>query len=217
MADLVPPSRKHRHPYRGVCAANHKLRPAVTSLAIGNVRKRGEAVISGHAAEGCCDANRKSRSHDTSQRQRRSSWPGWGKNFRGLERARCVPTAGHQPADDLPVTHASRADRPGSVRRLEGEHQAGASDLEGGAHAGAAEAAVTPEITGVERHLVCSPSSDTSEPCVVLRIPRGAHGGWQARPVADGLQPQAASRGASPVGTASLPPTHHADCSPTRS
>ena len=51
-----------------------KLRRAVTSLAIGNVGKRQEAVTGGHggdghATEGCCDANpsHKPRSHDTSR------------------------------------------------------------------------------------------------------------------------------------------------------
>jgi hypothetical protein len=50
----------------------HKLRRAVTSLAIGNVGKRQEAVTGGHggdghATEGCCDAHQKLRSHDTSR------------------------------------------------------------------------------------------------------------------------------------------------------
>ena len=74
LADLVPPPRKHRHRYHGVFAPNHKLRQAVTSLAIGNVGKRQEAVTGGHggdghATEGCCDANpsHKPRSHDTSR------------------------------------------------------------------------------------------------------------------------------------------------------
>jgi len=74
LADLVPPPRKHRHRYHGVFAPNHKLRPAVTSLAIGNVGKRREAVTGGHAAGGpatggCCGANpnQKPRSHDTSR------------------------------------------------------------------------------------------------------------------------------------------------------
>ena len=74
LADLVPPPRKHRHRYHGVFAPNHKLRRAVTSLAIGNVGKRQEAVTGGHggdghATEGCCDANpsHKPRSHDTSR------------------------------------------------------------------------------------------------------------------------------------------------------
>jgi hypothetical protein len=58
----------------GVFAPNHKLRRAVTSLAIGNVGKRQEAVTGGHggdghATEGCCDANpsHKPRSRDTSR------------------------------------------------------------------------------------------------------------------------------------------------------
>jgi hypothetical protein len=50
-----------------VFAPNHKLRRAVTSLAIGNVGKRQEAVAGGHAAKGCCDARQKPRSHDTSR------------------------------------------------------------------------------------------------------------------------------------------------------
>jgi hypothetical protein len=75
LADLVPPPRRHRHRYHGVFAPNHKLRPAVTSLAIGNVGKRQEAATGGHtddgsATGGCCDANHathKPRSHDTSR------------------------------------------------------------------------------------------------------------------------------------------------------
>jgi hypothetical protein len=72
LADLVPPPRKHRHRYHGVFAPNHKLRRAVTALAIGNVGKRQEAATGGHAgtahaAEGCCDANQKPHSHDTSR------------------------------------------------------------------------------------------------------------------------------------------------------
>ena len=72
LADLVPPPRKHRHRYHGVFAPNHKLRTAVTALAIGNVGKPREAVAGGHAdggqpAEGCCDTQAKPRSHDTSR------------------------------------------------------------------------------------------------------------------------------------------------------
>ena len=71
LADLVPPPRKHRHRYHGVFAPNHKLRRAVTALAIGNIGKRGEAVAGGHAgnthATGCCDTQAKPRSHDTSR------------------------------------------------------------------------------------------------------------------------------------------------------
>ncbi len=53
-------------------APNHKLRRAVTALAIGNVGKRQEAVTGGHgggghATGGCCDAHHKPRSHDTSR------------------------------------------------------------------------------------------------------------------------------------------------------
>jgi len=72
LADLVPPPRKHRHRYHGVFAPNHKLRRAVTALAIGNIGKRREATTGGHAAggqptEGCCDTQAKPRSHDTSR------------------------------------------------------------------------------------------------------------------------------------------------------
>ncbi len=75
LADLVPPPRKHRHRYHGVFAPNHRLRKAVTPLAIGNVGKPGEAATGGHgsdghATEGCCDANhatQKPRWHDTSR------------------------------------------------------------------------------------------------------------------------------------------------------
>jgi hypothetical protein len=72
LADLVPPPRKHRHRYHGVFAPNHKLRKAVTALAIGNIGKRCDAATGGHATggqptEGCCDANQKPCSHDTSR------------------------------------------------------------------------------------------------------------------------------------------------------
>ena len=72
LADLVPPPRKHRHRYHGVFAPNHKLRRAVTGLAIGNIGKRCDAAAGrhgggGHATEGCCDANQKPRSHATSR------------------------------------------------------------------------------------------------------------------------------------------------------
>ena len=53
-------------------APNHKLRPAVTALAIGNIGKRREAVTGwqaagGRATGGCCDTHQKPRSHDTSR------------------------------------------------------------------------------------------------------------------------------------------------------
>ena len=69
---LVRPPRKHRHRYHGVFAPNHKLRRAVTALAIGNIGKRREAVTGGHGNDcqgtgGCCNANHKPRSHDTSR------------------------------------------------------------------------------------------------------------------------------------------------------
>jgi hypothetical protein len=72
LADLVPPPRKHRHRYHGVFAPNHTLRSTVTALAIGNIGKRGEAPLDGHArggpvAGGYCDTRAKPRSHDTSR------------------------------------------------------------------------------------------------------------------------------------------------------
>ena len=75
LAALAPPPRKHRHRYHGVFAPNHRLRRAVTALAIGNVGERGDAATGGHASDehatgGCCDANhatQKPRSHDTSR------------------------------------------------------------------------------------------------------------------------------------------------------
>ena len=74
LADLVPPPRKHRHRYHGVFAPNHKLRSAVTALAIGNVSKQREATTGGdgndgRATGGCCDTkpDQKPRSHDTSR------------------------------------------------------------------------------------------------------------------------------------------------------
>ena len=74
LANLVPPPRKHRHRYHGVFAPNHKLRRAVTALAIGNVGTQREATASGdgndgRATGGCCDTkpHQKPRSHDTSR------------------------------------------------------------------------------------------------------------------------------------------------------
>jgi hypothetical protein len=68
----VPPPRKHRQRYHGVFAPNHKLRRAVTSLAIGNIGQQREAVTCGHegggrVTGGCYDAHHKPRSHDTSR------------------------------------------------------------------------------------------------------------------------------------------------------
>jgi hypothetical protein len=58
-----------------VFAPNHKLRRAVTALAIGNIGKQRDAATSGQgnngrATGGCCDATHatpKPRSHDTSR------------------------------------------------------------------------------------------------------------------------------------------------------
>ena len=72
LADLIPPPRKHRHRYHGVFAPNHRLRKAVTTLAVGNVGKQCDAVTGGHAEAGhdggdCCGTHAKLRSHDTSR------------------------------------------------------------------------------------------------------------------------------------------------------
>jgi hypothetical protein len=55
-----------------VFAPNHKLRKAVTALAIGNIGKRRDPGAGGHggggnATAGCCDTQTKPRSHDTSR------------------------------------------------------------------------------------------------------------------------------------------------------
>ncbi len=68
LADLVPPPRKRRHRCHGVFAPNHKLRRAVTSLAIENVGTWGVTATGGHAgddhAKGACgDATRKILTH----------------------------------------------------------------------------------------------------------------------------------------------------------
>ena len=90
LADLVPPPRKHRHRYHGVFAPNHRLRKAVTSLAIGNIGKRGDAAtggqaaggaVGGHAVEGCCDTHAKPRSHDTSRIARAKLMARVGEEF----------------------------------------------------------------------------------------------------------------------------------------
>jgi hypothetical protein len=52
LADLVPPPRKHRHRYHGVFAPNHRLRKAITALAIGNVSKQREATTGGDGNDG---------------------------------------------------------------------------------------------------------------------------------------------------------------------
>ncbi len=66
-----------RNSKAGQFAPNHKLRSAVTALAIGNVGKRRDAATDGHAVGGhaargdatavCCDSCDKPPSHDTSR------------------------------------------------------------------------------------------------------------------------------------------------------
>ena len=72
LAELVPPPRSHWHRYHGAFAPHHNLRRALTAVAIGNVGKRVDAATGGYASDGratggCCDANQKPRSHDTSR------------------------------------------------------------------------------------------------------------------------------------------------------
>ncbi len=59
LTDLVPPPRKHRHRNHGVFPPDRQLRKAVTTLAIRNVGKQGEATTGehggdSHATGGCC-------------------------------------------------------------------------------------------------------------------------------------------------------------------
>jgi hypothetical protein len=72
LADRVPPPRKHRHRYHGVCGPNHPLRLTVTALAVGNVGKQRDAVTGGHGgdghgSDGCSNAKQHPRSHDPSR------------------------------------------------------------------------------------------------------------------------------------------------------
>ena len=68
LADLVPPPCKRRHWNRGVFAASHTLRQAVTSHAIGNIGDRVDAATGGHAvggyvAGGCCSTSERPHSY----------------------------------------------------------------------------------------------------------------------------------------------------------
>ena len=100
LADLVPPPRKHRHRYHGVFAPNHKLRRAVTALAIGNIGKRREATASGLGSDGQAPeaAATRIRIKNPARTTRHgllgpSSWPGWGRSFR-LSVQRVAATSG---------------------------------------------------------------------------------------------------------------------------
>jgi hypothetical protein len=123
LADLVPPPRKHRHRYHGVFAPNHRLRRAVTALAIGNVGKRGDTATGGHGNDshgtgGCCDAHphHKPRSHDTSRIAWARLMAGGGRvsagvpELRGRHPAHRVHHgAGADPEDPDTLGRASRA------------------------------------------------------------------------------------------------------------
>ena len=94
LAELVPPPRKHRHRYHGVFAPNHKLRRAVTALAIGQglarvpkeqvpvpvftPRQKGQAPTASHS-----EPVPRTTPHGLPGR---NSWPGWGRSFRSSAR-----------------------------------------------------------------------------------------------------------------------------------
>ena len=69
LADLVPPPRKHRHRYHGVFAPNHRLRSAVTAIAIGNVSAppHPPGEDRGEGAGNAGGRLESPRSHDTSR------------------------------------------------------------------------------------------------------------------------------------------------------
>jgi hypothetical protein len=136
LADLVPPPRKHRHRYHGVFAPNHKLRRAVTALAVG----RGLARVPQEQVPvpGC----RKRQGNTGKQGQAptaaqpepvprttprglpgRNSWPGWVRSFRS--RARTVAaTSGRSRS--LPTQGPSMRRPPAGVGSLRtGGSQAG--------------------------------------------------------------------------------------------
>jgi len=61
--------------------------------------------------------------------------------------------------------------------------RASSSDLEGGAHAGAAETAETPEIAGIECQRASPPSGNVPKPCAELRPPHEADESRQQLPI----------------------------------
>ena len=91
LRDPRPRRPDHPHPLRAA-PTNHKLRRAITALAIGNIGKRCEAAAGGHgggshATEGCCDANQKRRSHDTSRIAWAKLMARVGRGFRSSARS----------------------------------------------------------------------------------------------------------------------------------
>ena len=87
LADLVPPPRKHRHRYHGAFAPNHRLRPAVTALAIGNIGKRCKAATGGHGAAVTLRKAAATRIKSPARTTPpglpgRNSWPGWARSSR---------------------------------------------------------------------------------------------------------------------------------------
>ena len=92
LADLIPPPRKHRHRYHGVFAPNHKLRRAVTALAIGNIGKPRDAGHAGNAhATGYCDTQAKPRSRAANR---------LGRARASARRPRCLPGTDRRTARD---------------------------------------------------------------------------------------------------------------------
>jgi hypothetical protein len=73
-SDVSPDTRRpiDNREHHGVFAPNHRLRSAVTTLAIRNISKRCDVATRGqasgeHAMGGCCDANQNTTAHDTSR------------------------------------------------------------------------------------------------------------------------------------------------------
>jgi hypothetical protein len=112
LAALVPPPRKHRHRYHGVFAPNHKLRRAITALAIGNIGTPRDATTGGHGGDGhgagvCCDTTAKPRSHDTSRIARAKLMARVGEEF-PLECPRC----------DGDIRRIAFITEPGPIRKI---------------------------------------------------------------------------------------------------
>ena len=128
LANFVPPPRKHRHRSHGVFAPNHKLRRAVTALAMGNVAKqcaaasflplplpRGEGRGEGASAEGA--RQQKPRGHDTSRIARATLMARVGEEFplecpwvwRRHPLDRVHHGAGADPEDSEPSGRSDRA------------------------------------------------------------------------------------------------------------
>ena len=124
LADLVPPPRKHRHRYHGVFAPNHKLRKAVTALAVGNVGKRRDAALSPLSLWERAGA-RVPRTTQSPARMTprglpgRNSWPGWVRSFRSSARTVAATSGSEETAGRSRLTSNRRfasGRRPGWLR-----------------------------------------------------------------------------------------------------